>query len=353
MGKTYQQGEVLTALDLNSSLSEAVNVDGYFVFTANPAADTYPFMSGEHVHNAKLTANATFIVNTNPSYFLSNSYFYNPVKISNNVTITNNTTISGHITDHLGDVRGVYRDAPVSANYYLQSSDNGKFIYATGDVYLPPNIFNMGDNITIFNGTDSTIHVRQVSGVALYLAGLGIVGDGFLDSRGLCTILCVDINTFVISSTSNAPVTSSGGGGGSATVDYASVINALGYIPYNAINPNGYITAAQAASLSSGLGIGQTYSLINSPNGTYTNTTGKPIFVAVMGGQPDSGNPDRGALASSAYIRVQYAGGNGAKTTIGMPVNQTGTSFACAVIPNGMSYDVYCNQNYGTLVILS
>ena len=48
MGKSYQQGEVLTALDLNASLAEAVNATGSYVFT------------GVHTHNARLSYNSNY-----------------------------------------------------------------------------------------------------------------------------------------------------------------------------------------------------------------------------------------------------------------------------------------------------
>jgi hypothetical protein len=182
MGKIYTQGEVLTALDLNASLAEAVNVTGYFVFT------------GEHVHNTKLTANATLIVNTNPSYFYSRSNFYLGMNVvSGNIHVT-----SGTINDTKGNVRNVNRDSSKPNGYYITTADAGKFIYATGDVYIPANIFQIGENVTIFNSAGATVSVKQVAGSVMYLAGIGSTGDRTLDTKGLATVLCVDNNTYVI-----------------------------------------------------------------------------------------------------------------------------------------------------------
>jgi len=182
MGKTYTQGETLTALDLNASLAEAVNVTGYFVFT------------GEHIHNTRLTANAIFIVNTNPSYFYSRSNYYMGMNVvSGNIHVT-----SGTINDTKGNVRNVNRDSSKPNGYYITTADAGKFIYATGDVYMPANIFEIGENVTIYNSAAGTVSVKQVSGSTMYLAGIGDTGDRTLDTKGLATILCVATNVYVI-----------------------------------------------------------------------------------------------------------------------------------------------------------
>jgi hypothetical protein len=185
--KTFEQGEVLTALDLNAALGEAVNVTGYFVFT------------GEHVHNAPLTANGNFIVNTNPSYFYSNTNFYNNINIySGNVVVSSGSlNVTGNINDTIGNVRKVPRDSAKPNGYTVQSSDAGKFIYATGTVNVPGNIFNVGDNVTIYNSTGGIITIAQTGGVML-LAGIGTSGNRTLDTKGLATLLCVDTNTYAI-----------------------------------------------------------------------------------------------------------------------------------------------------------
>ena len=208
MGKTYLQGETLTAADLNASLSEAVNTSGFFVFAGIPAATAeygYPFYSGEHIHNAKLTANGVFVVNTNPSYFYSESNFYNNINIysgnivvsSGSLNVTGNIVSTGVVSDSIGNVRKVSRDSAKPNGYTIQSSDAGKFIYATGTVNVPGNIFNVGDNVTIYNSTGGSITIAQSGGVML-LAGIGTSGNRTLDTKGLATLLCVDTNTYAI-----------------------------------------------------------------------------------------------------------------------------------------------------------
>lgn len=207
MGVTYLQGDVLTAEDLNNSLNEAVNTYGYFVFGGAPYSwENRPIgPPGEHVHNAKLTANGTFVVNTNPSYFYSESNFYNNINIysgnivvsSGSLNVTGNIISSGDISDNKGNIRKVPRDSSKPNGYTIQSSDAGKFIYATGTVNVPANIFNIGDNVTIYNSTGGTITISQAGG-SLILAGIGTTGNKVLDSKGLCSLLCVDTNTYVI-----------------------------------------------------------------------------------------------------------------------------------------------------------
>ena len=212
MGRTYLEGDVLTAADLNASLQEAVNTNGYFVFSGVVGSPLLPYvdpisgltvtpnpMTGEHIHNAPLTANGTFIVNTNPSHFYSNTNFYNNIYIhSGNVVVDSGSlNVTGNINDLIGNVRKVPRDSSKPNGYVVTSTDAGKFIYATGDVYIPANIFNVGDNVTIYNSTGSAISVKQAGGT-MYIAGIGSTGDRTLDTKGLATILCVDTNVYAI-----------------------------------------------------------------------------------------------------------------------------------------------------------
>lgn len=168
MGKTYAQGEVLTALDLNASLAEMVNTTGDFTFT------------GKHTHQ-------------------NNVYFYTPTEHYANVSYIygNLNVTSGTIYDKYGDVRSIKRNPTVPPGYTITTSDVGKFLYATGAVNIVNGVMSIGDNITIYNSTASTININQVSGT-IFLAGIGLIGNRTLDTKGLCTILCVDTNTYAI-----------------------------------------------------------------------------------------------------------------------------------------------------------
>ena len=219
MGKTYLQGDTLTAADLNASLSEAVNTSGYFVFAGIPAATAeygYPFYTGEHVHNAKLTANGGFEVNTSPSNFYSTSNYYNNLSVkSGSLTLdTGNITVSlgsitatqggitasaGNVSDKIGNVRKV-PDNFTASPYTLQASDSGKVVRTQNQtITVPANIFTNGDTVTILNwsGTPTTI-VKGAGLTNMFWAGQTAEGNRTIGWIGLCTILFVSPTECVI-----------------------------------------------------------------------------------------------------------------------------------------------------------
>lgn len=86
-----------------------------------------------------------------------------------------------------------------TSSYVLVYSDNGKHIsITTGGVTVPSSVFNIGDTVSIYNNSSSNQTITQGSGVTMYLVGMASTGNRTLAQRGLCTILCVDTNTFVI-----------------------------------------------------------------------------------------------------------------------------------------------------------
>ena len=325
MGKTYTQGEPLTALDLNASLNEAVNVHGYYVFSAQDNYDmaNYPFLSGEHVHNAKVTLNAGLIVNTS-------NISVNTGNIS--VNTGNISVYAGTISDRDGNLRSLKKNT-VGSSYFIQSSDNGKFINASGDVVLPANIFQAGDNVTIYNNSNKTTYIRQGAGTTLTMAGLGITGDAANDPNGLSIILCVAPNSYVVSTAYNNNVSSGGGGGSSTYVLTASGIDAaLGYVPYSSANPTGYVTQSQVQALLGGtpgfIGITSfsadgTWSvpagitrckvtLIGSGGGISSTDSKFGTYVTAHPGQSynsSNGSPGAGGTASGGDINI--TGGTG------------------------------------------
>lgn len=137
MGKTYIQGEVLNATDLNASFGEAVNTTGSYTFT------------GTHTY----------------------------------------TTI---LSDRIGNVRQVPFNT-VSTGYTLVALDSGKVVsLSSGSLTVPPSIFAAGDNVTILNSsTSSTITITQGSGLTLYWAAQASAtsGNRTLGLLSMCTIL--------------------------------------------------------------------------------------------------------------------------------------------------------------------
>jgi hypothetical protein len=87
-----------------------------------------------------------------------------------------------------------------TSGYTLQLSDVGKFVnISSGNVTIPADIFGIGDVITIYNNSTSTNTIVQGSSTTVRFAGTSNTGNRSLSQRGLCTILCVASNEFVVS----------------------------------------------------------------------------------------------------------------------------------------------------------
>jgi len=84
--------------------------------------------------------------------------------------------------------------------YTLVAGDNGKHINTTtGGVTIPSGVFSVGNVVSIFNDSSSDQTITQASGVTLRLAGGSSTGNRTLAQYGLCSVLCVGSNEFVIS----------------------------------------------------------------------------------------------------------------------------------------------------------
>ena len=68
----------------------------------------------------------------------------------------------------------------------------------TGGVTVPSGVFSIGDAVTIYNDSASDQTVTQGSSVTLRSAGTANTGNRTLAQRGICTVLCVGSNEFVI-----------------------------------------------------------------------------------------------------------------------------------------------------------
>ena len=107
--------------------------------------------------------------------------------------------VNGAIRDSKGDVRTIVQNAQTSA-YVLVVGDAGKHIsITTGGVTVNSGIFSAGDAISIYNNSTSSQTITQGTSVTMYLGGTATTGNRTLAQRGICTILCVASNTFVIS----------------------------------------------------------------------------------------------------------------------------------------------------------
>lgn len=171
MGKTYLQGEILTAVDLNASLAESVNTSGTYVFT------------GSHTWGGTETFNGV-------------------VTLGVNAPLTSSSTIS----DKIGDVRKVPPKTITTAPYTLIESDSGKVIVinvstAGQQITIPANIFIGGDTINIFNQQNTPSKtITQGTGLTLVWAGQATTSTGnrILGASGFCTIIYLSATSAII-----------------------------------------------------------------------------------------------------------------------------------------------------------
>ncbi len=102
-----------------------------------------------------------------------------------------------YVFDGYGNLRALPQNAQ-SGSYTLVAADVGRFVNTTAGVTVPSSIFSVGDNVTIYNNSGSTITITQGGGVTLRQAGTSNTGNRSLALRGVCTVLCVASNEFVI-----------------------------------------------------------------------------------------------------------------------------------------------------------
>ena len=118
---------------------------------------------------------------------------------ANNVNITGGT-MSGmtSIADTVGNVRNLPVQNKITS-YVLVASDNGQVIsITTGGVTVPSGVFSAGQAVSIYNDSASTQTITQGGGATLIQAATGTTGNRSLARNGLCTVLCVASNSFVI-----------------------------------------------------------------------------------------------------------------------------------------------------------
>ena len=85
-----------------------------------------------------------------------------------------------------------------TGSYTLTASDDNRLITTTSNVTIPSGVFSVANGTTIYNNSSSTISIVQGSGVTLRLSGSNITGTRSLVQRGVCTVMCVASNEFII-----------------------------------------------------------------------------------------------------------------------------------------------------------
>jgi hypothetical protein len=125
---------------------------------------------------------------------------------------------------------------------------------------------------------------------------------------------------------STAAVSSFNSRVGAVTLNAGDVTSALGFSPYNAANPAGYI------SIPNGLGFnGQTWHDVSGARGTnttYTNSRSYPIMVAVYGYQSAGGQQTNFVI--NGLNVAQFGGGSSNSSQQGI----------CVIVPPGQTYQV-------------
>ena len=120
------------------------------------------------------------------------------VALTSSPTFTGTTT-SGSFSDSKGDLRQLPINAQTSA-YALLAADAGKTIsITTGGVTVNSSIFSVGDAVSVYNNSGSNQTITQGTSVTLRQAGTANTGNRTLAQYGVCTLLCVASNVFVIS----------------------------------------------------------------------------------------------------------------------------------------------------------
>lgn len=104
---------------------------------------------------------------------------------------------------YVGSTGPIQTVVPVSnktSSYIAANTDTGGLISITsGGVTINQNIFTAGQNILIWNNSATNQTITQGTGVTMYLSPGGTTGNRTLSGRGLCSIVCVASNVFVIS----------------------------------------------------------------------------------------------------------------------------------------------------------
>ena len=118
---------------------------------------------------------------------------------ANSVNITGGT-MSGmtSIADTIGNVRNIPIQNKVTS-YTLLAADAGQVVaITTGGVTVPSGVFSAGQAVSIYNNSATSQTITQGGGTTMTLASSGLTGNRTLGGYGLCTVLCIASNTFVI-----------------------------------------------------------------------------------------------------------------------------------------------------------
>jgi hypothetical protein len=132
---------------------------------------------------------------TNGTRKWSSSHFQN-LGTGDSPTFANVTATSA-VTDVAGNVRTIPQNVQ-AGSYSLLVGDAGKHVYTASGVTVPASVFSVGQAVSIVNSGTTNLTVTQGTSATVYLAGSSTTGNRTLAQKGICTVLCVASNTFII-----------------------------------------------------------------------------------------------------------------------------------------------------------
>ena len=97
----------------------------------------------------------------------------------------------------VGD-EGFLENSSKTGSYTLVAADDQKLINTNSGVTVPSGVFSASDAVTVVNNSTSNITITQGGSVTMYLGGSSTTGNRTLAQKGICTILCISSNTFII-----------------------------------------------------------------------------------------------------------------------------------------------------------
>lgn len=172
----------------NMSFGGNVSVTGDFSVAGNAT-----FVTQSPGDNTTKAATTAFVTATTSALGTMSTQNANAVAITGG-------TMSGmtSIADTIGNVRNIPLNSKTSS-YVLLASDTGQLVsITTGGVTVPSGVFSSGQAVSIYNNSGTSQTITQGSGVTMRLAAIGSTGNRTLEGYGLCFVMCVGSNDFVI-----------------------------------------------------------------------------------------------------------------------------------------------------------
>jgi hypothetical protein len=180
--------EQLNHITGNLSIGGNISVTGTATFVGVPSGPT----AAPGTNTTQLATTAFVTATTSALGTMS-------TQNANAVAITGGT-MSGmtSIADTIGNVRNIPIQSKTTS-YTLVVGDNGQVVsITTGGVTVPSGVFSAGQAVSIYNNSGSSQTITQGGGTTMTLASSGLTGNRTLGGYGLCTVLCIASNTFVI-----------------------------------------------------------------------------------------------------------------------------------------------------------